>query len=186
LTQVGEVLGSRETQEVAMAELFPDHYAELDQLVPEGTIRWEDLGAVGEGAVDPVTVGRLRAANTNELLLVQAKEDVRLAANAVDSSVASVNTQLDKGTTELAEAQGELSGAIANAGLTLGQLQQHLQAVGDDASGTLRRLVDWLVDHVTRVLAKVAGSLHVENWSVTVQGGFPAGVNVSIAVTFGS
>lgn len=167
-----------------MAELFPDHYAELDELVPEGTFRWEDLGAFGEKAVDASTVQRLRAANANELLLVQAKEDVRLAANTVDSSVASVDAQLQKGSNELAVAQGELSGAIASAGLTLGQLQQHLQAVGDDAGGTLRRLVDWLVDHVMRVLAKVAGALHVENWSVTVQGGFPAGVNVSIAVTF--
>jgi hypothetical protein len=111
---------------------------------------------------------------------------VRTAGQEIDGAVAPVleGRAPSPGSDELSATQGRLSGSLASAALTIGDVQEQLRAVGAEAGRHIQRLINWLLDHVIRAVSKVADALQVDNWTVGVPGRFPGGVTVSITVTF--
>ena len=158
------------------------HYAELDRIAQELGVSLPSKDAAPSGA----------RANGDETpppaapAAAAAVSTVRRAALDIDASVepAFRGQAPAPGSDDLAAAQGDLSGSLTRAALSVQDVQEQLRTLGAEAGGTASRLVDWLLNHVMRVVSKVAGTLHVDSWSIGVTGGFPAGVNVSITVTF--
>jgi len=155
-------------------DVIKGHYGALDQIAAEMS---------ASVAAIPIVSA---AASLAPSVVETAVDSVRTAGEQIDSSVAPVleGKTPSPDSDDLAATQGNLSGSLATAALTIGDVQDQLRAVGAGAGRHIQRLIDWLLDHVIRVVSKVANALRIDNWTVGVSGGFPGGVNVSITVTF--
>jgi len=191
-----------------LADVIRDHYKDLDQLAeairtgsePSQTssralrrYRLSPLAEPGDSTAPTETPRSARRATSARPKRKApspapgedaAVRSIREAAEQIDQSVLPILGAASPTDDDIAVAQAQLSGSLARAALTMGELQEHLEGVGDAAGGVLRRLIDWLLDHVVRVLNKAKGALRVDSWTIGVSGGFPAGVNVSVSVTF--
>jgi hypothetical protein len=170
-----------------MNDVITGHYEALDEIAAEMGAS-ERLTGVSDPRVYSRPPGRgPRGAWVEKPSEIDAAVDtVRAAGKQIDDSVAPVleGKKPARGSDELAVAQGGLTSSLATAALTVDEVQEQLKAVGEEATTKVQRLINWLLEHVIRVISKVAGALHVDNWTVGVSGGFPAGMNLSITITF--